>query len=356
MAPDLLPDSIRETLHSWREALGAPGAAIAVRCPGQPDRIATGGCDGSTAMPSDRLVRIASLTKTFTSALVLDLVGRGELALADPAGRWVPGYPNASEITVRSLLDHTAGTADPIFDAYADYLELLLSDLGRSYAPAEVVDLAARRPAHHRPATEYRYSNTDYALLGCILESIIGDPFATIVHDRITRPLGLNDTGFGLAVPAELAHGWFDLGSDGTPGPHLNRNLDIVDFPNEALLSLAYAAGGMTSSLTDLLTWAQALYLGDFLTQPMRAALLESPTHPDPEGGRHGLGVFAYGTAPPSDRPIAYGHTGNIVGSSTFVAAFPRTATVVAVHANVLEVPAPALVRLAFTAAGEDTP
>jgi Beta-lactamase class C and other penicillin binding proteins len=326
----------------------APGASIALRTRGQADISGAWGFDGPNPMPTNGRFRIASVTKTFTSALALDLVDRGELRFAATIDRWLPAFPNGDAITVRSLLQHTSGTADMIFDAYPDYLQMLLSDLEYQYTPAEVVDLMAALPPHHDPGRSYRYSNTDYVLLGLVLERVTDATFATLVNDRIATQLGLADTSYDLDVPTELLHGWFDLSSEGQPGGALVRDLDIRDFPNTALISLAYAAGGLTSSLTDLLSWADALYLGEFLSAPMRQELLASPAFEDPAGGRHGLGVFGYGGELPDGDWPAYGHTGNIVESSAFVAAFPRSSTTVAIHTNVLEVPTEMMLQLAF--------
>lgn len=350
----MLTDQIVDLLEPFCAELGVPGASAGVRSAGRPPVLAAWGIDGrdpSTPMSVSRRFRIASVTKTFTSALVLDLVDRGELTLEATIEPWVPSYPYASAITIRALLDHTAGTADMIFDAQSEFFALLLADLDRRFTPVELVDLMASIPPYARPGESYRYSNTDYNLLGLITECISGADFATVLANRITTPLALADTTYDDRVTDDLMHGWFDLESIGNAGPSSPRTLDVRDFPNAALISSAYAAGGMTSTLTDLLSWAEALYLGDWLSPRMRARFLGSTAVADAEGVGHGLGVVGYGEQSADGSWSAYGHAGNIPGSSAFIAAFPGWGTTVALHANVQEVPPERLVELACAVA-----
>ena len=83
---------------------------------------------------------------------MLDLVDHDVFSLESTIDQWLPTYPHASGISIRSLLEHTAGTADMIFDAFPDYLQLLLADLDRRFSPVEVVELMARRPRTARRA------------------------------------------------------------------------------------------------------------------------------------------------------------------------------------------------------------
>jgi CubicO group peptidase (beta-lactamase class C family) len=166
---------------------------------------------------------------------------------------------------------------------------------------------------------------------------------------HFTKPLGLDATGYDVAIPADLKHGWFDFESFNSPDAAPTRDVDVLDFPNEALITTTYTAGGMTSSLADLLSWGAALYSGAALSPAMRDLLLASPCVEDPETGRwHGFGVVGYGTRSADGSWPAYGHAGNIVGSSAFVASFPGSRTTVAVHANVQDTSTETFIALAF--------
>jgi D-alanyl-D-alanine carboxypeptidase len=336
-------------LDDWCRRVGAIGASAGVRSPGGADRYIAVGRNGGDAMPTSGRFRIASVTKTFTSALALRCVERGTLALDATLDSWFPQFPNAAKVTIRMLLEHTSGTADIVFDDFDEYRNLLLSDLGRVYAPGDVVAVAAARPPFAEPGT-YRYSNTDYVLLGAVAEEITGASFAELVASEFADPLGLTATAYEIGDDDLLLHGWFDLNSDGSFDPCRVRALDTRDLPGAALLSFAFAAGGMTSSLADLLEWGEALYLGSVLSPSMRETLLASPRLIDPDGHAHGFGVFRYTHA---DRTF-YGHTGNIIGSSVFVGGFPDSGHTIAVHANVLEVPSSEFVELAAELVAHD--
>jgi D-alanyl-D-alanine carboxypeptidase len=343
---------IQNALDSRAGEIGAFGIGVGVARVGSTATFASWGVDGRNPdvpmTPTGRF-RIGSVTKTFTSALVLDLVEQAELTLDETIEQWFPAYPHAAQMSVRSLLTHTSGTADMTFDAFPDLIGLLLSDLTRAFRPEEVIELAAALPPHAAPGESYRYSNTDYLLLGHIVECVSGHAFAELVSRRFTAPLGLDATAYEDDIPDDLKHGWFDLESIGTTDGTPQRDQDANSFPNTALITTAYAAGGMTSSLADLLMWGEALYLGRALSASTRDQLLASPSVEDPVAGDwHGFGVVAYGSRLPDGTWPAYGHAGNIVGSSAFVASFPRSHTTVAIHANIQEVSTEALIELAF--------
>jgi D-alanyl-D-alanine carboxypeptidase len=352
-------DDVDGALGQWCDEVGVYGARVGLRRAGHRDLVAVWGVDGRdppSPMPHAGAFRIASVTKTFTSALVLDLVDRGDLSFDHTLAQWLPAYPHADDITVRMLLHHTAGTTDLLFDALDEFVEMMLADLGRHYTPRELVALTEARPPHSSPGGSYRYSNTDYNLLGFILEAVADEDFGATLSRRFTTPLGLRATSYDTTVADDLAHGWFDLTSDGQPRPTLARDLDVRAFPNAAIITTAFASGGLTSTLQDLLTWAEALYLGNALSRSMRDLLLASPEFDDPSGGgRHGLGVFGFGEQTADGGWTAYGHTGNTIGSSAFVAAFPGSHSIVACHANVQEVPADKFVELALELADGDS-
>jgi len=343
-------------LDAHAREIGAFGVSAGFVRDGEPATFAAWGVDArdpDTPTTATGRFLIGSVTKTFTSALILDLVDRDLLSLDDTIERWFPQYPHAAQISIRSLLTHTAGTGDMTFDDFPELIALLLTDLTRRFRPDEVIALAAALSPHAVPDASYRYSNTDYHLLGSVAERVSGRAFAELVGERITAPLGLDQTAYGDDALDDLKHGWFDIGSVGSADATAQRDQDVKSFPLMALITTAYAAGGMTSSLADLLAWGAALYLGSALSPSMRGRLLASPSVEDPESGRwHGFGVVGYGARKPDGTWPAYGHAGNIVGSSAFVASFPELRTTVAIHANVQEVTTEAFVDLAFDLAG----
>jgi len=293
-----------------------------------------------------RRFRVGSVTKTFTSALMLQLIEDGQLAATDPLSVWVPAFPNSSSITICQLLGHRSGTADFMFDEPELYPELLLADLGRTFTLEEAVNISAALPPHAPAGKRYRYSNTDYLLLGVIIERTLDTPVPAAIRSQLTGPLGMDDTGMELGVTVDLANGWFDPDPvDGGTGPTVNT-ANVRDLPNEALISLAGSAGGMTSSLSDLANWACALYGGEVLSVDGTRDLLASTTDAD-EHGRHGWGIFAFDLR--HGLGIAHGHAGNIVGSSALMIRVEGCDTVVVAHASIGDATTGQMLDLATT-------
>jgi CubicO group peptidase (beta-lactamase class C family) len=158
---------LSSALAEGRQVLGSPGvqAAVILR-DGRSWTGASGESSAGSAMSPDLLLAIASVTKVYTSTLVLKLADEGVLAVDDPLLHWVPDAPNADGVTIRQLLTHTSGIA---------------SD-------------DATLPPVCDPGTCYSYSNAGYQLLGRVIEVATGDSYAAALRDRITGPLGLAST------------------------------------------------------------------------------------------------------------------------------------------------------------------
>ncbi len=144
---------------------------------------------------ADRPWRWASVTKQLTALIVMQEVAAGRLALDAPVTRIWPGWPQlfADRITLRQLLQHTSGLADPNEDGPNDP-----DGLPRFYRPAAgaggIADEAAHYCAEHpraEPGGAFHYNNCDFIVLGAILERVTGKPYATLVREQVARPLGI---------------------------------------------------------------------------------------------------------------------------------------------------------------------
>ncbi|HWH01875.1 MAG TPA: serine hydrolase domain-containing protein [Pilimelia sp.] len=250
--------------------------------------------------PVDGRFRIGSVTKTFVATVVLQLVAERRLRLEDPVQRWLPGtVPNGRNITLRHLLNHTSGLFNYTDVLVSDPDEFLRNRM-RTWTPQQLVAMATAHPPLFEPGARWSYSNTNYVLLGLVVERATGRPYGAEVQRRILRPLGLRDT----SVP-----GRFPL----ITGPHARAYAPTADGPLDVTRlnpSMAYAAGEMISSTADLNRFTSAL-LGGRLLPP---AQLRQMTRPVPGAG-YGLGlqhvVTACGTT-------VYGHTGGIPNYGTF--------------------------------------
>ena len=273
---------------------------------------------------------IASVTKTFTAALILRLAEQGRLTIDDRLARWLPNYPNAARITLRMLLQHTSGLADffqnPKFDTALNRAK------GRAWTPAEVLPFVAK-PAF-APGKGWGYSNTNYVLLGLVAEMAGGAPWADQVRDDFFVPLGLASTyvqGVGTPnVPPAHANQMF-IGYGGKILPRdLSDGSTIAPFT--AVATAAYSAGSIASTTKDLARWARALYGGDVLTP---ASLAEMLTF-DPNIERYAALAYGLGVSRVKldGRFVAVGHTGALAGTRASIRWLPKQRVSVAVVFN----------------------
>jgi D-alanyl-D-alanine carboxypeptidase len=291
-------------------AAGVPGVVVLVRDQDRTVRIARGygNLAKSTPMRVNDQFRVASLTKTFVAAVVLQLVGEEKLALNDTVEHWLPGViPNGSDITVRQLLNHTSGIYDAVEDPQilAPYLA---GDFTHVTPPSEIVDVAAEHGPLFPPGTNWSYSSTNYFVLGMIIEAATGNTVGHELRYRIFRPLHLNHTTFPTSprITGAHAHGYLLLG-----GPPL---LDVTDFSP----SLFWAGGAMVSTAREIARFYQALLRGRVLGSDLLQTMLTiDPVALDPSGSGSGfgLGIQREGHFPCGD---AWGHDGDLPGYQAY--------------------------------------
>jgi D-alanyl-D-alanine carboxypeptidase len=258
-------------------AAGVPGAVALVRDGNRTIRLASGygNLKAKTPMLTGDRFRVGSVTKTFVATVVLQLVGEGKLRLTDTVERWLPGVvPNGRRITVRLLLNHMSG----LFDYGGDrkWLAAAYRDPMRDWTPRQIVAVATAHRPHFAPGAGWSYSNTNYVVLGLIVEAATKHALATELRRRIFTPLRLHDTSFPTKprIAGRYAHGYFlrpleDV-SDGSP-------------------SVVWAAGALVSTADDLSRFYRAL-LGGRLLSPELLRQMERTVTPAP-GFSYGLGL-----------------------------------------------------------------
>ena len=261
----------------------------------------------------DTRFRIASLTKQFTAALVLQLAEAGDLDLDAPVSRYLPDYPAAqARVTVHQLLSQTSGIPEHLGLPGFDDMKR------RPYAPDSFLAVFSGLPLDFEPGSRFAYSNSNYYLLGVLIEHATGQPYAEVLRERLLTPLGLADTGYddGATVIDRMARGYARVGAGYEHATYLDP-------------SVPYAAGMMYSTAQDLVRWTQALHRGEPFE---RAETLERMTTPVHDDYAYGLGVSMLPLGPSPVRAI--GHSGGIFGFSTFLLHVPDTGRTVAVLAN----------------------
>ena len=247
-------------------AQGIVGVSLALRAPGEEDvLIASGLADRTRQEPltPDHLFRIASCTKTFVAACLLQLAQEGRLDLDEPITRWFPDLPKAERLPVRILVNHRGGL--PEFENHMP----MISD--RVWAPQEIVDFAFEVTEQGEPWGTMQYNNTGYILAGMIVAKETGGSLSQALRSRLFEPLGLNDTWVGTDEPYpgdRLARGYFhkedqdgqwDIAGAGEP---VDGCWDSTDwFP----LSGANAAGDIIATPRDLMHWIDSLFAGKVL-------------------------------------------------------------------------------------------
>lgn len=207
----------------------------------------------ATPVSAKTVFRIGSLTKQFTAAGVLLLAEQGKLKIDDKLSLYLPNFPRANDVTLRDLLDHTSGihnfTESPVIDK-----------ISTSGATVEdlVNDIAGQSPLFDfEPGTGWWYSNSNYVLLGAVIEKVSGKTWAAFMKSEIFDKLGMTDTAADDArdVVPHRASGYSLIG--GTPGKF--RNADFTD------MSVPYAAGALRSTAGDMARWNAALFGGKLL-------------------------------------------------------------------------------------------
>jgi D-alanyl-D-alanine carboxypeptidase len=252
---------------------------------------------------------------------VLQLVGDGQLALHDTLESYVPGVAHGQQVTIRDLLAMRSGIAnfleDPAFAAAYDADPLM------PFSPRAALDIAQQRPADFLPGQGFHYSETNYFLLGLVIERITGRPVGEVIDERIVQPLGLTSTSLPStpAMPLPFSHGY---------RPNAASGLQDVTASNPAV---TWTAGAMVSNLRDLRVWSRALATGALLSPELQAERLQWTTVPggEPLNARYGLGILSLAGF--------LGHNGGLPGYSSIAMHLPKEGTtiVVLVNASTLE-------------------
>lgn len=321
-----------ESLKSRAQGLvgaGYPAALAAVTdSKGESAGVAVGkgSLETGQAPLLDGEVRIGSNTKTFVAVVVMQMVQEGKVGLDEPIETYLPGLIkgegiDASRITVRQLLQHTSGLPEHT-DYYFSSNAVALENI-QHYIPArDLLDVALSKPAAFEPGTQWSYSNTNYIVLGMLIERVSQRPVGEQIDQRIIKRLGLSHTYFP-------GNGEKKIRGSHPQGYHINGEGKLEDV-TEMDASLPWAAGAMVSTPSELNTFFQAVFDGRLLTQ---ASIDEMKKGVDTGSGGMVYGLGLFGT-PLSCGGTSWGHGGGIFGYETHNAVGPDgTAVTVAVTA-----------------------
>lgn len=264
--------------------------------------------------------RIGSNTKTMTGTIVLQLVGEGRLTLQEPVSRVAPEVPNGENITLAQVLDMTSGLFNYTEDAGFD--SALAQDPTRVWTPQEELAIAFSHPPYFPPGKGFHYSNTNYILLGQIIERVTGRSLAENLRERIFVPLALGDTSWPLTAEIPVPHpqGYADSRS---AAPFL----DVTDTSP----TIGGAAGQVISTAPDVARYVKALADGTLLPPAVQAARLASVGVLNSKTKAYGLGWARFGTL--------LGHDGAFPGFNSFMGHDPQNDLTIVVWTSLEQTP-----------------
>ena len=280
--------------------------------------------------------QIYSVTKTFTAALVLELVNEGVLSLDAPLSTYVDReqyFPQLADVTIHQLLAHESGYFD--FWQEPALMYTVASNPEMEWKPEDALALVHQERA---PGLPRHYSNTNYIMLGYIIERVTGIPVEEHFRERFFGPLGLETMYLGGREEAPvgnapLAAPHDDLSRLGLPGvPNWTTNLSyMISF--KGVRSLAFTSGGIISTVADLAEWGSLLF-GEKATskETFKAMMKSIDTQPDEDGDYLGYGLWR--TTRISETETFIGHDGNAPGYRSVMFYQPERRLTIAILAN----------------------
>lgn len=323
---------LQERLDRLRVELGVPGVQATILFP---DGTSWTGVSGladisfSTAVTPDTPFAIASISKSFTAAVVLQLIGEGRVGLDDAVAGHLPNLKLDSRITVRQLLDHTSGLNDFLVSRAVD--RQLRAEPSVAWTTSR--SMAAVGKPYFLPGAGWHYSNTNYVVLGLLAESLTGETLSTLVRARVFVPLGLDSATYQGAeeAPRSVARAYrFAVGPPGGAAIEWIDGSEVVPFT--AVVTASAGAGSIAASSTDVARFARAMWGGGLVPESLRleaiadAALVVRFRRALP----YGLGTQVY----PVDGRRAVGHSGRFSGARSIVRYLPDEDLAIAVLTN----------------------
>jgi D-alanyl-D-alanine carboxypeptidase len=264
------------------------------------------------------------VSKAFNGAIVLHLVQRGVIGLADTIRQRLPDLPAAwGEVTVRQMLEHTAGLPD--YTKSGGFYEHLGHDPQAYVSPTTIIGWVDSQPLSFHPGSRYGYSNTDNIVLGLIAEASTGETYGQLLRQIVSGPAKLHQTTLPRSVllPTQFIHGYGLV--DGK----------LEDASTSLSPSGAWASGGIVSTPADLNRFVRGLLARAFFGPAVQRAQMHfvagssSPDGPGTDSA--GLGLYRYQTR----CGTVYGHTGAIPGYTQFAAATRNGQRAVTVSLNI---------------------
>ena len=265
---DALNEKLQHIVDQEAQRYNLPALSVSLRLPGE--TITRSYVSGYTTLAKDHpitsntLFRMGSITKTFTATIILKLVEEKKLSLDDTLGKLLPEYPRWKTITIKQLLNHSSGIYN--YTNGKSFDQALRDNPDKHWLPTEFVEMAYQHEDIFKPGTDFAYCNTEYILLGMIIEKITQQSLQT-VFNKYFKTYGLTHTFYtpsgysNTIIDNAIAHGY---NRDGT----FSINQDATQ------KTYSHADGAIVSTPNDLIHWLMQLFDGKIISKSMRTQML----------------------------------------------------------------------------------
>ena len=329
-----LKTNLQAKLDEWHKAGKFPGATLGVVLPdGESFGLAVGYSDRDlkTPMkPTDRMLA-GSVGKTFAAATTLQLVKEGKIGLDDKVEKyvgvepWFAPLPNAKDITVRQLMNHTSGLVR--YEFKPQFTKDLTANPEKVWKPAELVAYLLDEKPPFEAGKGWDYADTNYIVLGMIIEKVTGRKFYDEASRRLLKPLKLKDT-----IPQDgMKLKGLVQGYAGPNNPFGGKDAMIHEGRFTINPQFEWTGGGFASTAQDLARWAKMMYEGRAYSPDLVPQVLDGVAAPMlGRETKYGLGVIVRKT----QAGTSYGHSGFFPGYMTDMMYFPESKIAIAVQVN----------------------
>lgn len=339
-APAVAADSpalrakLQAVIDEWRKAGKFPGATVGVAlADGGSFGLATGVSDSAakTSMKPTDLMLSGSVGKTYAAAVAMQLVREGKFALDDHIEKylgsepWFARLPNAKDITIRQLMSHTSGLVR--YEFKDQFTKDLTAGPDKVWKPRELIAYILDTQAPFKAGEGWDYSDTNYIVLGMIMEKVTGRKFYDLARKRVLEPLKLDDT---RPSDSRKIKGLIQ-GYAGAENPFGGKDAVIENGKFIINPQFEWTGGGYASTTRDLARWAKMMYEGKGFPPEMLPEMLNGVAAPMlGRETKYGLGVIIR----PTRAGLSYGHSGFFPGYMTDMMYFPEYKIAVAVQVN----------------------
>jgi D-alanyl-D-alanine carboxypeptidase len=319
---DQLQLVLQQKIDSVRQAIDIPAMAFSCVLPsGKLISVASG-------MKPDQRMLAGSTGKTFFASVALQLVKEKKLLLDEKVATylgketWYSKVQNAETITIRQLMNHTAGIEE--YYELGDFMQRLRNEPDKTWTPVECIGYTFERPPLFAAGTDWSYADTNYLILGLVIEKILKDDAYKVIQRNFITPNTLKNTE--ASVKRKLDNQVIGISGPKSPfgisGPVIINGQMIINPQME------WAGGGFISNTPDLARWARIYYDANFLTEAIRTEMRTGVPAKTGKNHAYGLGMQIR----PSTLGTSYGHGGWFPGYLTEMDFFPDKNLAVAIQ------------------------